>query len=64
MFMAEDTMKATVADHPHVLEGIGSLKTDYPETDDLFYEGKEIFQLLLFCQMKKKKLMPLFLNLI
>lgn len=48
-------MKATVADHPHVLEGIGSLKTDYPETDDLFYEGKEIFQLLLFCQDEEEK---------
>lgn len=55
VFMAEDTMKATVADHPHVLEGIGSLKTDYPETDDLFYEGKEIFQLLLFCQDEEEK---------
>ncbi len=55
VFMAEDTMKATVADHPHVMEGIGSLKTDYPETDELFYEGKEIFQLLLFCQDEEEQ---------
>lgn len=64
VFMAEDTMKATVADHPHVLEGIGSLKTDYPETDDLFMKEKKFFSFFYFVRMKKKKLMPLFLSLI
>ncbi|MBT2573525.1 Cof-type HAD-IIB family hydrolase [Bacillus sp. ISL-51] len=55
VFMAEDTMKTTIAGHPHVSEGIGTLKAPYPEVDEQFYKGKEIYQLLLFCRGHEEK---------
>lgn len=55
VFMAEDTMKTTVPGHPHVSEGIGSLKAPYPEVDETFYKGKEIYQSLLFCRGHEEK---------
>lgn len=64
VFMAEDTMKTTVPGHQHVSEGIGSLKAPYPEVNETFYKGKEIYQLLLFCRGHEEKHMPLFRSLI
>lgn len=55
VFMGEDAMKTNTDKHPHVFEGISSLKAQYPELDELFYEGKEIFQLLLFCRDHEEK---------
>lgn len=53
-------MKVIVVDYFYVLEGIGSFKIDYLEIDDFFYEGKEIFQFLLFCQDEEEKVYVVF----
>ncbi|WLV25629.1 Cof-type HAD-IIB family hydrolase [Aciduricibacillus chroicocephali] len=49
IFMTAEEMKATVAEHPHVFEGLQRLRFDYPETDPKFHIGNKIFQALLFC---------------
>lgn len=50
VFMDHEDMKANVPDHPHVKEGIESLKIKhFPTHDPYYYEGRELYQSLLFC---------------
>lgn len=45
-----EKMYANMESHPHIEEGIGSLKIkDKPIFDPHYYQGKEIYQSLLFC---------------
>ena len=64
VFMAEDTMKTTVPGHPHVSEGIGSLKAPYPEVDETFIKEKKFISCFYSAAVMKKKHMPLFRSLI
>ncbi|MGP4075060.1 Cof-type HAD-IIB family hydrolase [Halobacillus sp. K22] len=50
VFMNHETMRASESDHTHIEKSLGSLFFDYPQVDDSFYKGREIFQSLLFCQ--------------
>ncbi|MGM8211899.1 Cof-type HAD-IIB family hydrolase [Virgibacillus sp. W0430] len=48
ILMSDKEMKATIAGHPAVADGLGRLKFYYPEVEDRFYERESIFQALLF----------------
>lgn len=51
VFMDEKQMKATDPDHPHIMNSlVNSLKFPHPNKDILFYKGREIFQVLIFCK--------------
>lgn len=50
VFMDEKTMKATVSNHPFILESMRSLKFPHPEKDEDFYQNRNIYQTLLFCE--------------
>ncbi len=50
VFMGEEGMRSSVDDHPFVHEGIGSLKVEHPKHDPSYYKGRDIFQVLLFCE--------------
>lgn len=50
VFMGEEGMRSSVDDHPFIHEGIGSLKVDPPQFDRSYYKGRDIFQVLLFCE--------------
>lgn len=49
VYMANDTMKANKAQHPHVEAGVTSLKFSYPEVVPDYYRHQPIYQALLFC---------------
>ncbi|AQY52557.1 hypothetical protein PWEIH_01485 [Listeria weihenstephanensis FSL R9-0317] len=48
VFMNEETLRTNIPDHHRVHEGMGSLKQDYPELDATFYQGRTLYQCLLF----------------
>ncbi|MGD6899677.1 Cof-type HAD-IIB family hydrolase [Bacillus infantis] len=48
VFMNESTMKSSVPHHPHIEESLGTLKFPHPEKDESFYNGREIYQSLIF----------------
>ncbi|MGP4068269.1 Cof-type HAD-IIB family hydrolase [Halobacillus sp. B29] len=50
VFMNHETMRASEQEHSHIEKSLGSLHFDYPQVDECFYKGREIFQSLLFCQ--------------
>ncbi|KHD84064.1 Cof-type HAD-IIB family hydrolase [Heyndrickxia ginsengihumi] len=52
VYLTEKTMKANVEYHPHIEEGIASLKFPHPAYDPSFYLHNEIYQALLFCEEK------------
>lgn len=53
VLMSSTEMRATVADHPHVIDGLNRLKFQYPEVDLTFHERQSIFQVLLFKEKEK-----------
>ncbi|MFO6495256.1 MULTISPECIES: Cof-type HAD-IIB family hydrolase [Bacillus] len=55
VFMGEEGMRASIGDHPSILEGIGSLKVAPPQPDRSYYQGRDIFQVLLFCDEKDEE---------
>ena len=55
VFMTETTMKATVGHHPYIEESLGTLKFPHPEADPTFYENRNIYQSLLFCEEVKEE---------
>jgi Cof subfamily protein (haloacid dehalogenase superfamily) len=55
VFMTEKTMKATVDHHSYIEESLGTLKFPHPEADSSFYENRNIYQSLLFCEELKEQ---------
>lgn len=55
VFMTEKTMKATVEHHSYIEESLGTLKFPHPEPDPHFYENRNIYQSLLFCEEEKEQ---------
>ena len=53
VLMSSTEMRATVADHPHVIDGLNRLKFQYPEVDLTFHDRQSIFQVLLFNEKKE-----------
>lgn len=49
VFSAVDEMRVNLPHHASVLQGMNSLKREYPKVDASFYKGREIYQCLLFC---------------
>ncbi|TGB05079.1 Cof-type HAD-IIB family hydrolase [Halobacillus salinus] len=50
VFMDHEGMKATTPEHSHIQKSLGSLYIDHPSVDAAYYEKREIFQSLLFCE--------------
>lgn len=50
VFMTDKTMKATVNYHEHIEQSMATMKFVHPEADASFYQGKKIYQTLLFCE--------------
>lgn len=50
IFMTEDHMWASRADHPYIAESLASLQYDYPIVDPELKHDKKIYQALLFCE--------------
>lgn len=50
VFMSEEDMKSTVEDHPFIHESFGSLKFDHPDFHPHYFNDKNIYQTLLFCE--------------
>ncbi len=57
VYLNENTMKSTVSDeHPMIAKSlVDSLKFPFPEVDEVFYKGREIYQALLFCEVGEEK---------
>ncbi|WP_096199178.1 Cof-type HAD-IIB family hydrolase [Bacillus sp. FJAT-45350] len=50
VFLDHKTARSNHEEHPYIVESIGSLKLPYPPYQPTFYQEKEIFQALLFCE--------------
>jgi Cof subfamily protein (haloacid dehalogenase superfamily) len=55
VFLTEKTMKASVDYHPYIEESLATLKFPHPEEDEQFYESRNIYQSLLFCEQQKEQ---------
>ena len=55
VFMDDQTMKASVSHHPMIEEAIGTLKFPHPDYDETFFEGRQLYQTLLFCKEQDEK---------
>ncbi|WML51859.1 Cof-type HAD-IIB family hydrolase [Neobacillus sp. PS3-12] len=55
VFLTEKTMKASVDYHPFIEESLGTLKFPHPEEDVHFYESRNIYQSLVFCEEQKEQ---------
>lgn len=49
VFMNHMTMKASVQHHDYIETSLGTLKFAHPDHDENFYNGRELYQSLLFC---------------
>lgn len=50
VYMDHEDMKANVPEHDYIKESIDTLKIDrFPTHDPHYYQGRELFQTLLFC---------------
>lgn len=49
VYLDEKKMVSSIEDHPHIEQGISSLKFPYPEVDDRYFEQHPIYQTLIFC---------------
>lgn len=49
VFLNEFEMRASVENNPFIHESISTLQFEHPPYDPLFFEGREIYQALLFC---------------
>lgn len=55
VYMDHEDMKSNVPHHDHIVESIDSLKIlQFPSHDPNYFEGREIYQSLLFCQGKEE----------
>ncbi|MYL70805.1 Cof-type HAD-IIB family hydrolase [Halobacillus litoralis] len=50
VFMNHEEMKASVPDHDHIEESLGTLYIEHPSADASFFKGRNIYQSLLFCE--------------
>lgn len=50
VYLDEKDMKATVEYHDYIQEGFASLRTEHPLYEPSFYEKRDIYQTLLFCE--------------
>jgi len=50
VYLTEDCMIANRDNHPMIQESLDSLHFPYPEVDKDFYQSREIYQSLLFCE--------------
>jgi Cof subfamily protein (haloacid dehalogenase superfamily) len=53
VFMNQEEMKASVPEHNHIEESLGTLYIDHPKEDASFFKGRNIYQSLLFCEGKE-----------
>lgn len=50
VYLNNETMKASKDAHPHIIEAMTSIKMNHPEVQSDFYHGRDIYQVLLFCE--------------
>jgi Cof subfamily protein (haloacid dehalogenase superfamily) len=50
VFMNHEGMRASTPEHHHISESLGTLFIDHPEVDETYYENRDIYQSLLFCE--------------
>lgn len=50
IFMSDENMMATRPGSWRIEQALGSLRFEYPEVDDRYYEKREMYQSLLFCE--------------
>lgn len=56
VFMDHEDMKANVPEHPYIKESIDTLKINqFPTHDPLYYQGRNLYQSLLFCPVGEEK---------
>ncbi|MEC5424749.1 Cof-type HAD-IIB family hydrolase [Virgibacillus sp. C22-A2] len=56
VFMDHEDMKANVPDHSYITESISTLKLNHwPAHDPNYYQGRELYQTLLFCPEGEEK---------
>lgn len=56
VFMDHEDMKANVPEHAYIKESIETLKiSKFPTHDPLYYEGRDLYQTLLFCPEGEEK---------
>jgi Cof subfamily protein (haloacid dehalogenase superfamily) len=56
VFMNDKTMKASVKHHPFIEKSMESLNFPHPEVDEAFYNNRQLYQSLLFCETKDENL--------
>ncbi|WP_088067823.1 Cof-type HAD-IIB family hydrolase [Gottfriedia luciferensis] len=54
IYLNNETMKASTDAHPHIKEAMSSIKMFHPEVEHDFYNGRDIYQVLLFCEEQKE----------
>jgi Cof subfamily protein (haloacid dehalogenase superfamily) len=50
VFMDNNTMRASLENHRHIHESLGTLNFNHPEVDPNYYKENDIYQTLLFCK--------------
>jgi Cof subfamily protein (haloacid dehalogenase superfamily) len=50
VFMNDMTMKSSVGHHHYIETSLGGLKFAHPDQDEKFYENRDLYQTLLFCE--------------
>lgn len=56
VFMNDRTMKANVVHDSAIEKSLESLRFGHPEYDEFFYEHKDIYQVLLFCEQNEEEI--------
>ena len=56
VFMNDRAMKANVVHDSAIDKSLGSLEFTHPECDKFFYENKDIYQVLLFCEQYEEEI--------
>ncbi|OQR57803.1 Cof-type HAD-IIB family hydrolase [Bacillus sp. CDB3] len=55
VYLDHQEMRASVEYHDYVKEGFGSLQFDHPAYEPDFYEKRDIYQTLLFCEVNEEE---------
>ncbi len=54
VFVGENEFRASMKAHQSIQESFASVKYDYPEVNENFFEEQDIYQALLFCQQEEE----------
>jgi Cof subfamily protein (haloacid dehalogenase superfamily) len=55
VYLSHEEMKSNIEYHSHIQESLGTLKFSHPSYDPIYFEGREIYQCLLFCAEGEEK---------